>query len=200
MAKQRIFSGEPLPVPPNMKNPEVDAFNRKLIDYLRRLSAKIDRFTGTGGDAADGNVLVFAAYKTKVQSVSDAAYDPITWDETIRSDTAFTFTPGQAVIQVNETGFYVVEVDLRMFKNVTLNTKLSTTDSGGTVITDIAWGFSQWTPSFPDETMSAIIPVLLTAGDYISYLGFSQAGSGANDTLESGCRILISRISDEMIP
>jgi hypothetical protein len=197
MAKQRIFSGEPLPVPPNLKNPEADSFNRKLIDYLRRLSAKIDRFTG-GGDGADGNVLVFAAYKSSTQSISDSAFDPITWDEVIRRDSIFTFTPGSAIIEVSETGFYVVEMDIMMFKNVTLELKLSTVDAGGTEIDDIDYGYSEYSPSLPNLTLSVMIPVELNAGDRISLFGLSQLMAGANDVINSGTRLLISRISAEV--
>ncbi len=50
-----IFSGEPLPVQPNIEDPEaVDRFHFKVLEYLRRLAAKLDGNLGGGGTGPPG--------------------------------------------------------------------------------------------------------------------------------------------------
>lgn len=200
MAKQRIFSGEPLPVPPNMKNPEVDAFNRKLIDYLRRLAAKIDRFTGTGGDGADGNVLVFAAYKDTEDTFDDTTPTPVPWDVVIRQDSIFTFTAPSAIIQVTEAGFYVVEVDLAPFKNLPFFVHVGIVDAGGSETDDIDYSYSGFPISNTNQSGSMMVPLELAANDRISVFAVSTSATGTNSWVVNGCRILISRISTEVTP
>lgn len=198
--RRKIFSGEPLPIAPAIDDAELSAFHRKVLDYLRRLAAKIDQFGDNGGDAADGNVLVFAAYKDTEDIFDDTTPTPVPWDVVIRRDSIFNFTAPSAIIQVTEAGFYVVEVDLRPFKNLPFFVHVAKVDAGGSETDDIDYSYSGFPISNTEHNGSMMVPMELAANDRISVFAVSTGGTGDNAWVVNGCRILVSRISDEVTP
>ncbi|MHA2265859.1 MAG: hypothetical protein ACXAEN_25995, partial [Candidatus Thorarchaeota archaeon] len=76
MPREFLVSGEPMPIPPKVDDPELEAFHRKLMDYLRRLTTKLSN-TEFGGSADVGVIETFAATIDGDQSVDGAA----TWTD-----------------------------------------------------------------------------------------------------------------------
>lgn len=200
--RRKIFSGEPLPIAPAIEDAELSAFHRKVLDYLRRLAGKIDQFgDGGGGDGADGNVLVFAAYKDTTDTFSDTTQTPVPWDVVIRKDSIFNFSASSAIIQVTEAGFYVIEVDLMPLKNVLFYAYVSKVDAGGVATDDVDYGdggFPITGAAVGDQGGSMMVPLMLDANDRFSIFAKSQTGTGDNTWVTRGCRILVSRISAEV--
>lgn len=184
---KRIFSGEPLPIQPLIKEPELDAFHRKILDYLRRLTAKLDRFvappTGTG------NVTVFSAYKDADQTFYEGAESKILWEVELRKDSPFTFEAGSSDIEVTEDGFYILEVDIRSIKNLPYTVYVRVTD------TLPVYALSHFTPSV-DDTFSIMVPLVLVAGDVITVSILLEAGGDAF-IYADGTRLLITHIGEE---
>lgn len=127
MADSFLFSGEPLPLAPIINRGgwansakgraselELDNFHRKLLDYIRRLGAKLSNpVFPPGGGGSTGAIPIFAAGIDGDQAVG-ASYAPIEWDRFFRKDTD-TYThdistnPGE--ITLLREGMYVFWVD-----------------------------------------------------------------------------------------
>lgn len=112
-----IFSGEPLPVAPKVDNAELDSFHRKVLDYLRRLSAKLDS-QALEDDIDDpvgfGQVEAFSAFLENFQAVSSSGtYGAIVvWEQTLWQDTPYSVSGGR--ITINKDGFYIFFIDLNI--------------------------------------------------------------------------------------
>lgn len=184
MARRRIFSGEPMPVAPQVKEPELASFHYKLLEYLRRLAAKIDANTGTGDPGTGAATLVFGANLTAAFEYDDSGYIPIVWDNVIRSDTPFSHSAG--TITLANTGFYVVELDLMIFKN--LSTEVSVRLNG----VEIDWGHSKFTPNTADDTWSLMVPFTATSGDDLTLEIKNGLGLANNFLGEAGTRVLVA--------
>lgn len=114
---KKIFSGEPLPVAPLVGSPEVDAFNRKLLDYLRRLTGKLDGLSLPPPGGGSGNIPTYVGYFTEDQSL-EASYAPIDWTTDLWIDDAYahdTINPER--IQVLSDGLYACFVDIEIAKS-----------------------------------------------------------------------------------
>lgn len=190
-----IFSGEPLPIAPKINDPEIDAFNRKLLDYLRRLVGKLSRFSN--GDGGGTTVQVFAASTSVDLNPGAGATLPLPWDTEIRRDSIYTLSVGNTVIRVSETGFYVVEVDVTVNKNFQFRVMVSIVDSGGTEIVTEDYMKSDVTGPSTGQTYSFMVPVNLTAGDYISTILYVTDGVNDAAILKLGTRVLVTKIADE---
>jgi hypothetical protein len=105
-----IFSGEPLPLAPGVNDLELDAFHRKLLDYLRRLGAKLNQFVGQGAVEA-----LVAYIDTQSTFVS---YTSISWDHTLWIDSPFE--NNGTYIRVLVDGLYVFHVDVLVPEGFTL--------------------------------------------------------------------------------
>jgi len=178
-----IYSGEPLPVPPKVDDVEVDAFNRKLIDYLRRLTGKLARFAGGGGSS----VLVFSAYIVSDYIPGLATFD-IPWTEILREDSIFSHSADGTSITVAQAGFYIVEVDFTPYKN--FNPTVLEIQVNGVTPT---WATSHFVVTSQD-TYSSMTPLVLSAGDIVT----TRIGNGTDMGLyQYGTRIVVSHIGDE---
>lgn len=194
---KRIFSGEPLPIPPKIDDPNVAAFHRKLIDYLRRLTGFLDRFATGGGGTGGAGVLVAAAYKDVDQAYTVAGDTVVTWPVTLRVDSPFSFGGAPGKIAVSETGFYVLEVDLAIDKNI--NDVVRVVKTTGGVDSDIAWSISPNENAVLGvgfELFSMMVPMNLVAGDIIAVHILPSSDSGQNLVAES-CRLLLTFYPEE---
>lgn len=122
MTTSGLFSGEPLPVAPNEPNAERAAFDRKLLDYLRRLSAKLAQYVPTDGGEDDPgtdtpvNIPTFSAFNENNQEVvSTGTYGAaVAWERALWRDSIYEHTDGNSVITVTEDGFYLIWCDLEV--------------------------------------------------------------------------------------
>ena len=180
---QNIFSGEPLPVAPEVDNPEIDAFNRKLLDYLRRLTGKLARFGGGSTSA----LKAIALYFTVDQSDFVTGIKILEWSNVIRQDSdTFQFSAPSTDITVLSAGDYVIEIDIRVLKNVPheIYVKIN-----GTVL---AYGKIRFVPS-GDDSYSYMIPVTLNANDVIN-ITIDSSSIFATSAYADGTRLLITKI------
>lgn len=180
MAKT-VFSGEPLPVPPAVGNAELEAFHRKLVDYLRRLGAKISQFVEGAGQ---GTVMCFAAYRTAAQTLA-STYDGVEWTTELRKDPAYehstSVNPDRVTIKL--PGFYVVLVDLEGTDQFEALVELRLGSETGDVI------FSKSYVSVAG-CVSASVPLPLIADTVVVV-----KARGIGDLEESGSRITIIRLA-----
>lgn len=179
-----IFSGEPLPLIPDVKDPEMAAFLRNLIDYLRRLTGKLARFTGPAG-VGSGAVKSLASHALlQIASGPSGAFD-IVWESSLWQDDNFSFTGPSARITVLEAGFYGVEVDWRVAKNFA-DHRLHVNVNGST---------QTYMESFVpgpevDKTYSYMIPVVLAVNDVVTI----NVSSSSDVACEDGTRLLITKL------
>lgn len=181
---QNIFSGEILPVAPKVDNPDVDAFNRKLLDYLRRLVGKLARFSGGGT-----TLQAIALYFTTNQSDYVGGLKTLEWDTVINQDvTVFQFTSPSTDVMILTAGFYVIEFDLRLEKNTSTDIYVRV---NGTVP---AYGRINVVPSGGDS-YSFMIPINFNANDVVNITIDSSAFFAVN-AYADGTRLLITRLGD----
>lgn len=110
-----VFSGEPLPVAPRTGNAELDAFHRKVLDYLRRLGALLARFvdtTGGGeGTPSDSSLPVISLYIGTDDQDLSGTYNAIGWTNTLWIDEE-AFEHSADVVSVVTDGLYLVLCDI----------------------------------------------------------------------------------------
>ena len=104
-----IFSGEQLPVAPRVENAEMEAFHRKLLDYLRRLSGKLDRFT-TGNNGAV--IPAVSLYLASDQNLA-ASYTALSWSNELWRDLE-AFAHSGAFVRVVTNGLYLITIDVEL--------------------------------------------------------------------------------------
>lgn len=129
MADSFLFSGEPLPLAPNItglveddndrgkaSEVELEVFHRKLLDYIRRLGAKLDNpVFPPGGGSTSANLAMFSARMESNYSPSTTSYEGIPWDQETRKDTdTFAHDSGTDPHQITllQEGFYVFLIDI----------------------------------------------------------------------------------------
>ncbi len=178
---QNIFSGEILPVAPKIEDPELDAFVRKLLDYLRRLTGKLARFSGGGGGTSTLKTLA-----TTALSQADAVPFDVVWEASLWQDDIFSFTGPSTSITVLESGYYVVEVDWRIYKNFT-DHRITVYVNG--VSTELH--YASYIPNADvDKHYSYMIPLILAANDVLTLRVQSSSDVGVVD----GTRLLITKV------
>lgn len=185
-----IYSGEILPVAPETKNVELDVFNRKLLDYLRRLVGKLSRFSGS-----TASVPVFAASMTVDRNPGVISY-VVEWDSEIRKDSIYSISSSKQIITVAETGLYSVEVDIAINKNFQTGIDVAKVDSGGNVLSTEDYLKSKINDPTLGHTYSYMVPIALTAGESLSIIVYSIDMVNLVEVLKLGTRILISKIGD----
>ena len=162
MPNEFLFSGEPLPLSPSLTgDPEHDVeellvFHAKLLDYLRRLAAKLSNqtFTGSGTD-----VETLALYRDANQTgMANNVFDDLEWDRQIRVDAAYshdTSTPaGSELFHFNKDGFYLLHLDLKITTNHTIETQLVDSDNSDEVLS--------WSKGSTTSTVVQRLPYLQT--------------------------------------
>jgi hypothetical protein len=144
-----IFSGEPLPIPPRRPNdPELEAFHRKVIDYLRRLTGKLNPFVDPPDppDGSPGTVQTFVAILEgdTADSVPVLPF-PLEWTRCIHNDGGTYSHSGGTnpeEIKILQDGVYVVQVDVKhAYKDTPLDYQLQV--KVGSDWYDVGYGFSQ---------------------------------------------------------
>lgn len=182
-----LFSGEPLPlVPDRSDDPELAAFHRKLIDYLRRLTSKLQNATFDFEGALD----TFLAVLSTDQVISShPTYAGITWDTVIRSDDSYTFTEGGSLLTVNQDGFYVVFVDLEVTR--TVNTDL---DSWVVSALGNKLSYSHMRTSDDDGEHTIVVPMSLRAANRFEIQ--AKKITGVVEMQLEGCRFAVVRVND----
>ena len=113
-----FFSGEPLPLAPSlegMEDPqrqELEAFHRKLLDFLRRMGAKLssERFSPVSS-GIDTLALALVANYTL-----GAGWQDIEWSLQLRVDSSFSHSvlvnPGK--ITIEKDGYYLILADINL--------------------------------------------------------------------------------------
>lgn len=113
----RIISGEPLPVAPERKgDPESQAYDRKILDYLRRLTAKLQGLL-------NNNTGALAVYSGISETdVLTSVLSPIHWGTDTRKDSVYEHDTAlnTSEITVLLAGFYVILVDIEVLDGATL--------------------------------------------------------------------------------
>ena len=133
MPSEYLHSGEPLPLAPTLSGEyetdvtELVVFNNKLLDYLRRLGAKLSNPTFIPSTASDLETLCLYRNTTTASLLAATGDQDIPWDGQIRVDAPYTHDaagsdPGH--ILFNSDGFYLMMVDLRPSATNSFNTKL----------------------------------------------------------------------------
>lgn len=180
-----IFSGEPLPLVPNFTDPETAAFTRNLIDYLRRLTGKLSRFSSSGS----GGELVFSACLSTDQILGDGIGGgaAVKWTQTLRKDSAFQVNTPFDIIRVLTTGFYVVEVDFLLKKRYPPTVAIVTKNGLA-----LSYGVTKPFVDAFDSSASLMVPVNLSANDELGIVI-----SGIDELDKTGTRLLVTKIGDE---
>ena len=178
MSGTSLFSGEPLPVAPRVNQPEVAAFHRKLLDYLRRLTGKLEQYidvTGGGGGGTGTTGVPTIALWLSSDTGLETSYTAVNFDKKLWLDsTEYTYTSGR--ITVVKKGLYLIEFDLE------------TSAVGGDVVEAVVQVLNpdntvQFTVSFgyttvDTTTTSMAVPIALPAGKTFQV---SVRTSGAGD-------------------
>lgn len=116
-----FFSGDPLPIAPAMGDGsdssiaasnfiELEAFNRKLLEYLRRLGLHLsnpDLVTTPSGTSGVESLVVVATSDIDISGTPDT----IVWNRILREDAPFSYDTSTGVVTINEDGFYLFMVD-----------------------------------------------------------------------------------------
>ena len=187
-----IYSGEPLPVPPKVDDAEVDAFNRKLIDYLRRLTGKLARFSG-GSSSGTVSTVALSLSADYPGSLVDYL---IPFDNQIQRDSIFELGATLGTVKVLQAGCYSVEHDVTIAKNFQVELRVARVDSGGAEITTEDYAYTSITGPSPGMTYSSCVPLQLSAGDYIGVFIRCTDGISVIDVWKNGTRLLVTRLGD----
>lgn len=179
-----IFSGEPLPVAPKAKDPETDAFYRKLLDYLRRLTAKLGRYIDQPG--ASG-VESAAMVKQNDQLLTGGTYDVLLWGTIFWQDDPFTLAEDS--ITINEDGRYLLHVDIAFGK--ALDVTLKITQNGNDISHTFTYGYNSAATTL---SLASSNPLALSAGDVIQVL---VQGQLPDSVMAAGSRLTILRLDPE---
>lgn len=191
MPDKALFSGEPLPVPPRGMNPETDAFYRKLIDYLRRLSGKIDRYA-VGSGSVDAFVTTIAGDSD--QALGAGAYEPIEWTLDIHKDSPFghSISSDQEQITILTSGLYVFLCDLTINVGPTfpVRARLRILAPDGYV----KYSLSE-IPAV--GTLALTVTVPLVAGTIVQIEAQDAGVTGGNVIEPDGTRLTILRLNND---
>lgn len=126
MADNFLFSGEPLPLAPRVggwadsakgraNELELENFHRKLLDYIRRLGAKLSNPTFPPSGGGGGTMPVFAAGISSEYTLPQNTFQTIDWNAFYRMDTAsfsHSTTTNPDEITFLQDGLYLFLVDI----------------------------------------------------------------------------------------
>lgn len=201
----KLFSGEPLPVAPKTDDPEIDAFFRKLLDYLRRLAGLLNQFVGPPPPpGAGGETPSIACYFTADQD-SDNVFNHISWTQDVWKDGPFDHdtvgTPWEVLVL--EDGFYLISLVLRTLKGAftTNQIRVSISDSGGAgVVFHPFFGESTLGPAGgggQSGTMTLTVALPLIANKAITIYYRQDLGFTPSDIIAVGSSLTISKLRSE---
>lgn len=192
-----LFSGEPLPIPPHVADVEIENFHRKLIEYLRRLAAKIDgkefreiiRSTTTEA---------FAAVLTGDIEIPASLWTPVTFGKHIHRNPLYEVSGPW--ITVREAGLYMLHVNLlTTFTDSSQELLSRIVYRKATDITPmdrfLKYGYTMMTCD--PGTHSLSIPVPIEEDDSISVQVKLNNAIVAEDLLAHASRLAIYRLSPD---
>lgn len=184
----KIFSGEQLPVAPLTQDAELSNFHRKMLDYLRRLGAKLDQFIALPGD---GVAIPTASCYLSGDQPLELALTAITWSDAVWVDTN-AFTHSSEYIQVVESGLYMIVVDVEV-------ADAGLTDIVAEIQISAPGGSSTFAPAFGHArlgvtslSMTVILPLL--ALRRIAIFVSSPSGADATGIKAEGSRFHVLRL------
>jgi hypothetical protein len=201
----KIFSGEPLPTAPPEGNPDRASFDRKLLDYLRRLVAKLAQAIPTDGGPT-GRLQAYVSHLDTDQIVPGAVDTPVEWTKDVHVQSgiyshSITVNPSEITILVD--GVYLVNFDVTHTLKSILGFKAQLNTGSGWV--DVAYSHVL------DVTSDIIAPGLgttaniqvgipISAGTKLRMISYVISAGGMDDgTYEMQCtRIIVLRMNDSI--
>lgn len=192
----RIFSGEPLPLPPRVDNAELAVFHRKLIDYLRRLAGLLTRYVdpeGGPGTPSDSTIPVVVCYIDANQDL-EASYTGIDWTNTIWID-GEAFNHSGEFISVVEDGLYLIHCDIELnsgFYETTMVVEVSAPDGSSVFYPRMGYG------KLNNGTFSLAMTIPLVAGRRFQVLVRCVDAPETNGILAEGTRITVLRLRNNL--
>lgn len=201
-----IFSGEPLPLaPPLGSSHEVDVveltvFHNKLLDYLRRLTAKLSSVIYT----PDVDVVDPVTAVTDIESIFltlsadfDLATDPdiIEWDQVQRLDDPFTYSVSTGIITIVEEGFYLLIVSAYL-PGIDPH-RFEIKDGNGTRLPYANFYYDEGIAAVKSETF--MVPITVVTADAPMDIRIEVVGGGANEAVEAiGSRLIMMKLGSSI--
>lgn len=194
-----VFSGEPLPLAQGALTSisdhdqrELRHFHNRLLDYLRRLSSKIDSpiFNPQGGG---GSVSMIMLYMDADQGIS-TAWETLLWGGLIRRDAGFEYNAG--VITVTAPGTFLLFFDTAIGDDLFAYETSVLLDSGAN---SLAYGFGGSVTGAEIQDIGSIsnnVPIQLSAGQSVE---IQARANGATDILAKGSRLTMIRLDSGFI-
>jgi hypothetical protein len=189
-----LFSGEPLPLAPRVGDSEVAAFHRKLLDYLRRLGAKLEQALGPGGGGT-GVVTTVKHVACYIDDDQDLAgtYTAINWTNTLWID-GDAFEHSAQYISVVNDGMYLILCDVELgdsgYSSADALMLISAPD--GTEAFYPAFGYSTF--GFGTNTMAVCVPLI--AGRRFEIQIRCTLAPAAGQIKKQGTRLTVLRLRD----
>lgn len=185
---QYLHSGEPIPIPPEGDDADLNAYLRKLTDYLRRLTAKLSSNIYAPPPAAGTGSLATLALTLDGDYNMTSGMETIAWDQVLRQDSAYTYASG--VVTFVTAGLYLILAEINVQNN---NTEYTTQfiDGDATVPT-YAQGSLQIASTGVLVQNTQHIVVLMHAAQTIAF----QANTGGDDIEEEYSRMTVIRLGD----
>lgn len=195
MPSQYLHSGEPLPLAPFLEAGaddsnvnELSVFHGKLLDYLRRLTAKLSADIFEPPPAAGTTAVESLMLTLSTAFTLSGTPDTIIWDEAQRVDTAYTYNATTGVITLVDAGFYVMFVDIYIPAD-TVHTVRVVGD--GSNVLPYGTGYSNGGAAAAIMSESYMIPFAAAAGMTVEFQVLAASG---NDVEEEGSRLLIMKL------
>lgn len=173
MPSQYLHSGEPLPLEPNLKGePELDRveqtrFNTKLLDYIRRLTAKLSNESFSPPPAA---AVESFATKLSTDFTVSGTPDTIIWDDIVRMDSPFDYDSATGLLTFTVDGFYIYLVDM-MVEDAVYTTRLW----DGT--TALGYGGGEQNLTGVQSNLCQVIPVHIHATQVLQFQIVAASGN-----------------------
>lgn len=178
MKLNQLIAGEAMPIPPNVKDAELERFHAKLMDYLRRLSTKLSQAISNVGAIGEGLV----STREDDQSVVHDAEFSVEWKRDIHLDTtvyvhSIVSNPSEITVQVD--GVYLIWFD-------TMHDFTVDCDFWVEIFADSTWAqvdFSRLDNVPPNETQGLAVGVPMISGTKFRIRGQADAGDVASRNL-----------------
>lgn len=114
---QYLHSGEPIPIPPEGDDADLNAYLRKLTDYLRRLTAKLSSNIYAPPPAASTGSLATLALTLDGDLSKGNDMETVVWDQVLRQDSAYTYSTG--VVTFVTAGLYLILAEINVLNGMT---------------------------------------------------------------------------------